>query len=153
MQAEGGFLAVKSILEKKGYIDIPSQGQSMYPVIGTGDVCRFIPFRENQVRLGDIILFVTQSGSLVGHRLCKIVTNGQELYYVCKGDSNLAMDSPIHPKQVLGRMVMIRKSMFRLQTDNLLMTVWGKLIVASPQLSIIIHVYLAGKRALVARLK
>jgi signal peptidase len=135
------FVTLKNIIETRGHIDIPSQGYSMYPLIRTGDLCRFVPLRGRQARVGDILLVLSPSGAFVGHRLHKIVDGGET--FVLKGDSNLNLDSPVHASHVLGRMAGIRRrAVLSTRAYDVVGLIWGRLLIWFPFVSVLIHTYL-----------
>ncbi|WP_248927125.1 signal peptidase I [Paenibacillus hamazuiensis] len=126
-------------MDKQGYIDIVSHGLSMLPFIRTGNVCRFVPVEPAQLRKGDIVLFHTDAGTLVGHRLIDISLAGRQWIILCKGDSNPYPDEPVTSDRIIGRMVSIRKSARTMDTSSYWIRLWGKYVVRLPWLSLSIH--------------
>jgi signal peptidase I len=141
MQAsEETIRALRQMMAKWGYIDIPSNGVSMYPLIRTGNIGRFAPLVE--LRSGDILLFTTDMGTLVGHRYLRSMQIRGKTVHICKGDSNRAPDPPVDPEQVLGKLVSLRKSADPIPVERWWFRGWGWVIVRFPMLSACIHLYL-----------
>lgn len=106
------FSGIKYLLQKQGWVDIPSSGVSMYPLIKEGDICRFIPLGSKELKKGDVVLFVSNQGQLIGHRYYENFVENGVLYYVCKGDTNISVDSPVLTSQLIGKLVCIKKRNF-----------------------------------------
>lgn len=118
----------RRILNSRGYIQIPSRGISMTPLIRSGDICQFEPLRDalKDAKLGDVLLYVTDDGDLIGHRYVGAVVRDGETLMVFKGDFNRNSDAPIAPRQVVGRMI----------TRGWGMKLWGLVITRFPILSL-----------------
>ncbi|UUZ80818.1 signal peptidase I [Paenibacillus sp. P26] len=142
------FKALKNLINKQKYIEIPSHGVSMLPFIRSGNLCRFEPVDPSKLARGDIVLFLADNGTLVGHRYIETKTVGKERMIVCKGDSNLYPDSPVPYDRVIGKMISIQKSSGPLLTSSPGMKLWGKLVIRLPLLSLTIHSYLRVVRKL-----
>ncbi|WP_051865283.1 S24/S26 family peptidase [Metabacillus indicus] len=100
---ETTIVLLKRTIENQGWIELPSEGYSMYPFIRRGDVCRFGAFET--VRKGEILLFHTAEGRLVAHRYYK----KKKDHYFLKGDTNECMDSPVQKGHIIGKLIAIKK--------------------------------------------
>ncbi|WP_391563898.1 hypothetical protein [Paenibacillus cremeus] len=121
----------------------------MAPLIRSGDICRFVPIEKlSDLRVGDIILFISNSGDLVGHRYIGTTTREGNVLYVCKGDFNRDSDPPIQADQIIGRMISIRGSKIEIHMSSFWMKIWGSMIVNIPVLSILIQYSIRVKRKL-----
>ncbi|WP_372780553.1 signal peptidase I [Priestia aryabhattai] len=100
-------LLLKAVIEKKGYVDFPSVGFSMYPCIRQNDLCTFE--KAPVLKKGDIVLFHTRSGQLIAHRLIKTRHKNEQLHYIFKGDTNLCCDEPVMREQVIGKLTAISR--------------------------------------------
>jgi signal peptidase len=127
---------ITQVMNNRGWIDLPAQGTSMYPFIKKGDICRFISCKASNIKKGDIILYRTDSGSLVAHRFYKLKHNNQQIQYIFKGDTNLGYDEPVNQDQILGK----------LMTD-FSAHIWSQIIITFPILSKILRVYLNRKES------
>lgn len=129
-------------IAKKGMLDLPSTGDSMYPFIKQGDICSFINCDSSQLKKGDIVLFWDLSGRLVAHRFHHREINKDETIYVFKGDTNLGLDQPVNQDRILGKLLLINRDKRKVYTQNLLAILWGKLILTVPVLSGILRSFL-----------
>lgn len=126
---------IKYLLQKQGWVDIPSSGVSMYPLIKEGDICRFIPLGSNEtLKKGEVLLFVSNQGQLIGHRYYNNFVENGVLYYVCKGDTNISVDSPIKKSQLIGKLVFIKKKKFQLNSQGFIAQLWGGIVLTFPSL-------------------
>ena len=126
---------MKQIIAKKGWIEIPAHGSSMYPLIQDGNICRFHPIQEKTIGIGDIILFHSTFGELIAHRLRAIIHQHNQCLYLCKGDANLGADELIEVKQLIGVLYSIRKSKKDIYMTNLYVTLWKQIILKLPLIS------------------
>ncbi|MFC0216446.1 hypothetical protein ACFFK0_29035 [Paenibacillus chartarius] len=125
--------AAAELLHRKGWIELPAQGTSMFPLICEGDICRFAACGPGELERGDVVLYSSASGRLVAHRLLRVESG--RLLLVCKGDTNLGCDEPVAPEQLLGKLVRINKRRLRLLADGTAVRWWGLTVMAVPQLS------------------
>lgn len=140
---------INRLLEKRGWIDIPSSGISMYPIIKEGDICRFVPFNEDkELKKGEIILFISDYGQLVGHRFYrKYVENGVP-YFLFKGDTNVVPDPPVTASQLVGKLILIRKRTLRIKPQGSIFQLWGSVVFALPALPRYCKKYLTLRKSL-----
>ncbi len=134
--------AVQELIQKRGYIDIPSNGFSMYPLIPAGSLCRFEPFRMERLKVGDIVLFVAEHGVLVGHRYIGDGMMDGRIVLRCKGDSNVSEDPPVRLDQVVGIMVFIRKSGVTYRMHSRHAALWRWIALTYPSAALVIQAYL-----------
>jgi signal peptidase len=127
---------ITQVMNNRGWIDLPAQGTSMYPLIKKGDICRFISCKASSIKKGDIILYRTNSSSLVAHRFYRLKPTNQQVQYIFKGDTNLGHDEPVNQDQILGK----------LMTD-FPADIWGQIILLLPILSKILRIYLNRKES------
>ncbi|TDG00293.1 hypothetical protein [Paenibacillus piri] len=131
--------ALRQLMLNRGYLQIPSNGVSMIPLIRSRSICRFEPLVPDELQPGDIVLFVSHAGELVGHRFMAKTDVGGEVRYICKGDSNKLIDPPIAADRIIGRMVSIQGARHQIRTDHALMKLYAKLLVNVRPLSLCIH--------------
>jgi len=55
---------LKKLIKSNEFLEIPSQGFSMYPMISQNNVCAFEQFNLKKLNKGDILLFETNGTSL-----------------------------------------------------------------------------------------
>ncbi len=131
------FRSIRRTIRKNGWLEIPARGTSMFPLIREGDVCHFYLVQEEQIKRGDVLLFYSESGHLVAHRLMAILEDGENgRRYVCKGDSNLGRDEPVGFERVLGVLLSIRRNGNRVIRPNSRPAVlWSRAVMAVPVIS------------------
>lgn len=122
-------------LHRRGYVEIASEGYSMYPFIRPGDVCKFIPCDVTKLVAGDVVLYVSQSGRLVGHRLLHVIGIPLNMGIVLQGDTNVHSDGLISTDAVLGRLIEIRRGRRVIVTHLGIARVWTLLILKVPLMS------------------
>jgi signal peptidase I len=135
----------KNKMKKDGFIDLPSDGSSMYPLLKIGDICRFISVNPLKLKKGDIILFHSKAGQLIGHRYFYTKKLEGTLYYFLKGDTNLAFDQPITEEQIIGKLTFIQRRDKTIHIENLSASLWGWLILSIPALSGFLRRYINMK--------
>lgn len=136
---------ISNTIEKKGRIDLPAQGNSMFPIIREGDICRFVFCDSSLLKKGDIVLFQALTGHLVAHRLYQLKSINNEPYYVFKGDTNFGHDEPVREAQLIGKLTLIQKGKTILHVTDLVANVWSHMILASPVPSLLLRLYLNRK--------
>ncbi|MEH7495079.1 signal peptidase I [Neobacillus niacini] len=139
------FLLLKTTIKKDGWLELPSFGNSMYPIIQQGNLCRFVHCQTTLLKKGDVILFYTKTGQLIAHRLVSIkIVNNQRIFQL-KGDTNLGFDQLIGEDQILGKLVRVQKKHRIVTSEARLARCWGKVILSFPALSGILRRYLNSK--------
>ncbi|MGI8384835.1 signal peptidase I [Robertmurraya sp. P23] len=136
---------LQKTIQKDGWLDLPSQGYSMYPTIQNGDLCRFVPCSGNQLKKGDVILFWSETGQLIAHRFYYSKVRDGKLQYFCKGDTNIGFDQPIEYENILGTLKYIDKGNRKVFPNQLRIHLWGRLIMNHPILTDFLRRYLNRK--------
>jgi signal peptidase len=136
---------ISNVIEQYGGVDLPAQGNSMFPFIREGDICRFNFCDGSLLKRGDIVLFHSLSGHLIAHRLYQLKSIHNRLYYVFKGDTNLGLDEPVNEDQLIGKLICIQKGKTVLHETGLAARVWSKMILALPIISLFLRMYLNRK--------
>jgi signal peptidase len=140
MKDDLNFKLAVSRLAQSGSITLPSQGYSMFPFIRPSDECHFIPITCEPLRIGRILLFGESSGRLVGHRLIRIESTPSGAVYICKGDTNLLPDEPVHTERIVGILSSISRTPKNglkrtVPSDALRRVIWGTALIKLPFLS------------------
>lgn len=139
------FTLLKKAIKKDGSLELPASGNSMFPYIQNGNLCRFVPCNPSLFKKGDVILYYSQTGQLIAHRFVeKRIVKNQSLFFL-KGDTNLGFDQPIEEHWILGKLVSIQKKHVKITHDHLIGRIWGGLILAFPILSGFLRSYLDRK--------
>ncbi|PLR84038.1 hypothetical protein CVD25_13050 [Bacillus canaveralius] len=135
----------KKIVSKDGFIDLPAQGNSMFPLIQTGDICRFVICDPWQLMKGEIVLYHSRTGRIIAHRFYEQKTMNYMRYYFLKGDTNLGFDQPINEYQIIGKLTFIQKAEKKISVANHAAALWGRLILKLPVISGMLRKYLNWK--------
>lgn len=135
-------LLLKSTIKKDGWLELPSFGNSMYPYIQQGNLCRFALCQPELLKKGDVILFYTKAGQLIAHRLVSIKIVENQRFFQLKGDTNLGVDQLIDEGQILGKLISVQKKHGIVTQEGRLARFWGKVILTCPVLSGILRRYL-----------
>lgn len=138
-------------IKRNGWINLPAEGNSMYPLIKAGDMCRFEVIRPSQMKRGDIILYRSVTEQLIAHRFIKEeITKGRH-QYILKGDTNLGYDSPISEEDIIGRLIIVNKGFYKLRLkSNIFTLIWGILMIQQNMISGFLRKYLNLKSRLQA---
>jgi signal peptidase len=141
----GAISLLKSKIHSDGYLDLPANGNSMFPLIQKGDICRFILTDPSQLKKGDILLFHFQSGQLVAHRYIYTSESNNLPFFHLKGDSNLGFDKPIQDEQIIGILAFIQRGKKKIGVNEFSASLWRRLILSFPILSEIVRRYINRK--------
>jgi signal peptidase I len=136
------FQLLKRSIQSAGWLELPAIGNSMYPLIQQGEICRFNPIEAFSIKKGDILLFYTEKGQLIAHRLYRMERMYNQQFYLLKGDTNLGFDAPIQGDRIIGKLVCVQKKNKVIRPESLLPFFWGKVIQSFPLLSGILRKYL-----------
>jgi signal peptidase I len=108
---------MSAVIQRTGKIELPSAGISMYPLIKEGNVSTFLSVQREELKLGDICLFVTDQGELIGHRLYAVKQDGSKELFIFKGDTCFEPDDPLPFTSIMGRWSGVRRNS-RFQAAN-----------------------------------
>ena len=139
------FQLINQSIRNKGWIDLPAEGTSMYPLIKNGDLCRFILCEPHSLKRADIALFYTRMGELVAHRFYYKQLSDDRIVFHFKGDTNLGFDGPVSEEQIIGKLTMIHRAQRKISVEKPAVFLWGKLIMTLPILSSLLNKYLHRK--------
>jgi len=132
---------LKKLIKSNEFLEIPSQGFSMYPMISQNNVCAFEQFNLKKLNKGDILLFETKDGGLTGHRYLRTINLNGQIGFICKGDTNLYPDEPVFEGEVIGRLTLIKKSRTTIDVTKWFMKIYSLLLCHSRAASILLHIY------------
>lgn len=68
------------------------RGSSMYPLLREGDIVFSYKPSQDQIRVGDIMIYESVTGKLVIHRVVDIKIIDNKYYYQTQGDNNQVRD-------------------------------------------------------------
>lgn len=132
---------LKKLIETNDYLEIPSRGLSMFPIITQKNICVFEKFDLQNISKGDILLFGTKDGGITGHRFLRAIKHDRKIWLVCKGDTNLYPDEPVLENQVIGKLTMIKKKDRVIDVTRRTMKIYSYLICHFRLFSALLHVY------------
>lgn len=93
---------LEKLLAEGQTIQIKPEGYSMYLVLVPGrDGAVIEPVKPGAWKRGDVVLYRREGSVLVLHRICKCTAEGVWLV----GDNQVAVEGPLKPEQVKGKMV------------------------------------------------
>lgn len=78
---------------------------SMTPMIQIGDIVVSVDTKPEQLRVGDVILYMAGQTPIM-HRVTEVNGGIGNLHFITKGDANDTPDDPVFPRQVKGKLVM-----------------------------------------------
>jgi hypothetical protein len=84
--------------------ELPVRGTSMRPTLLDGDRIWLIPATAEELRLGDIVVWMDRTGPII-HRYVGWWRTRQGWRVLTKGDGVHRLDRPVHPDCVVGRAV------------------------------------------------
>jgi signal peptidase I len=90
----------------------------MSPFIKDGDVLEIKPVEVSEIKLGDVIFYRTES-RIVAHRVIKKVSGNGKAFLITKGDSSPSSDEPVHPEDLLGKVITVERNGSSLRLDTL----------------------------------
>ena len=98
------------ILEQGLDLRLQVTGRSMRPLIKNGDTVILRKAPPSSLRYGDIIYYISASGSAVLHRIIvKETKQNADTIFTTKGDALLLHDAPIAEHQILGKAFYVEK--------------------------------------------
>ncbi len=100
----------KALLDQRIAVRFKARGGSMSPFIRTGDVLTVTKTNLENLRFGDVILFMEPYGRLLAHRLVRIkrTAEGHPLFRT-RGDALFKMDPRFENNRWLGRVDKVEK--------------------------------------------
>lgn len=133
------------LVEAGREIELPSRGDSMFPLIREGSRCTFSPVRPGELHPGDIVLFRGAGGELIGHRYYGRDGAGLLLF---RGDANVRFDIPVPEEHVLGRLTSIRRRSRLYRPDEGFCRMWGEWVMNLRWIPVLVRRMLRTKEAL-----
>jgi hypothetical protein len=97
------------VLGQSGSVRMRVLGESMLPNIWPGDVITVRQKPAGKFLIGEIGLF-QKGGHFFAHRIHKIVTTHDSIYFITRGDSVSDNDPPFHHADLLGKVVAIQRN-------------------------------------------
>jgi protein involved in polysaccharide export with SLBB domain len=92
----------ESILRNNINMKVPVTGDSMSPLLRTGDSIYVEPVKAKDLSAGDILVYKTE-GNMVAHRLIRILRSNGKFMFLTKGDTFSSADSLLKESDLIGR--------------------------------------------------
>ena len=97
------------ILSEGHKLRFRASGDSMQPFIHDGDILEVSPASGQVVHCGDVLLVDIDDGRLLVHRVIKTRQVESQFSYLIQGDNCSSMDGWFQAKDILGRVVQVRR--------------------------------------------
>lgn len=85
-------------------IRFTANGSSMLPLIKDGDLLLIVPVSSDQIKFGDVLLFVNDFGSLLAHRVIRMQKQGNDRIFEMRSDQAQSADGWVTTDRILGRL-------------------------------------------------
>jgi signal peptidase I len=116
----------KYVLKNSTNITLPVAGDSMSPVLRTGDIIYVEPVTTKSLSVGDILVYKTE-GNMVAHRLVRILRNDSISMLLTKGDTFSHIDSPLRESDLIGRVYAVQKFGMKLHLKKGMFSIMNRL--------------------------
>ncbi|HWU41675.1 MAG TPA: S24/S26 family peptidase [Candidatus Acidoferrum sp.] len=110
--------------------EIPVRGTSMFPSLLHGDKAWVVPTTAEEVRIGDVVLRLGETGPMV-HRVVGWWWTRHGWRMLTKGDGARWFDPPVHPDQLVGRVVALVRDDQVQQLEGMRARVCGRIRAAT----------------------
>ena len=105
---------------------IPITGRSMFPLIREGDQV-LVAHGCTGMRRGDVIVFRLR-GRLIAHRVLSIFESDAGPIFVTKGDNTPEFDPPLSSREIVGRVLTIKRGNRQMFLDTAIWRIMGWVI-------------------------
>lgn len=99
--------ALKDQVRERGSVLIEGTGNSMRPLIRSGQKVLVTRFDPDSLAVGDLVLFQLPEGLAV-HRIVRVISQ-PERRFLCRGDRCLNYDPLVGPEDIIGKVRLIGK--------------------------------------------
>lgn len=89
----------------------------MFPFFIDGDVLSVKKISFKKISVDDFITFKTRRGIFITHRVIFKHPNGN--YLITRGDANLLHDGKVNPKQIIGKVISVKRGGKIISTENI----------------------------------
>ena len=94
------------------------EGTSMWPLVRSGDGIVVAQTAEEEIRIGDVVVFWQGGTKLVAHRLVRIDCGEGPKRYWMRGDFRRRMDKPVGYDAIVGRVEAIERGGKTIRTKS-----------------------------------
>jgi signal peptidase I len=86
-----------------------ARGSSMHPLVRDGDILVVRPVNQDEMKVGDVVLYRAAGAGIVAHRIVEKHTRRGQGFLVVRGDATGRPDPQVLWSQVLGRVASIER--------------------------------------------
>lgn len=138
-------LMITKCIQHRGHIELPSYGISMYPFIREGKLSTFAAVAYDELRIGDVCLFVNQEGRVIAHRLRSVEVKGKDIVYIFKGDTSVSQDDPVSYHHILGKLIGVRHHNRYMTVNHPIARLYSWIVMHIPKYPQLSRIYLSIK--------
>jgi len=118
---------VADVLQRSHRVRFRVRGRSMYPSIRNGDIVLVEKTDPASLRVGDVVVVRNGAGTLLVHRIVRIVRCDGRRGCITRGDAGFHEDGDMRAEQVLGRVRSVERDGRAFRVDKGLRRVAGVL--------------------------
>ena len=100
----------ETLLQAGTAVRFQASGASMLPLIQEGDILLVKPVVPHQIHVGDVVLFTTEEGRPLVHRVIKRKGQAGSYAFLLKADQALEQDGLITQEHLLGRLETLERA-------------------------------------------
>ncbi len=119
----------QELLQQGKSLRFRAQGTSMYPLVRNDDILLLEPFQDGKIRVGDVVLFNSQTGDVVVHRVIRRRNTANGMQYKIQGDQAAQPDGWIPREKILGRLSVVERDRNRFEMDLLSVKILNRFAV------------------------
>lgn len=101
---------LQEVLARGNRVRMHVRGWSMRPWLQDGDIVWIEPAGPGDIRPGDVVLYRTDDGRPLVHRVRRRAGRGENARFYIQGDSDSALGEWVRTAQVLGRVVRVERN-------------------------------------------
>ena len=106
------------IQDNKNFLLFSTTGNSMFPCICWNEQILVERLLPEDMRIGDVVLFQSNKGHKVCHRIVKIEQKNGSLWFQTKGDRHRTYDEPVSQQAILGKVIAVKRKMRLREIDT-----------------------------------
>jgi signal peptidase I len=100
---------IREQLDNGNNIALRVFGRSMHPLVKKGEPIYIKKCDAKELSIGDIITF-KKDDVYVTHRVLWMLKKGNTISVITRGDNEVTVDSPVSPRQILGKVAAVQRA-------------------------------------------
>ena len=100
---------IRHELSRRKHVVMRMSGSSMRPTIDDGDLLTLAPVSPQSLRPRDVVLFSTESGTALVHRLVRLSRRDGCAIAIARGDNSQSLDPVVPLTRLIARVIAIQK--------------------------------------------